>query len=104
MSSSRRWRLAALIAILTRGRDRWRGYLTAHGYPYHYFADLREYGVDSSGWYDRIHLTESATLRMLLALFEEHPALFSEYTDTEVLRGLLENASNPMDVLGELPQ
>ena len=27
MSSSRRWRLAALIAILTRGRDRWRGYL-----------------------------------------------------------------------------
>ncbi len=75
----------------------------AHDHHYYYFADVRNYDVDSSGWYDRIHLTESTTLRMLLALFDDHPLIFSEYTDTDVLRELLANAANPMDVLGELP-
>lgn len=74
------------------------------GYPYTYFADMRVYGVDSSGWYDRVHLTEAATLRMLLELFEDHPDTFAAYADTSVLRALLANASNPMDVLGELPR
>ena len=75
----------------------------AHGYHYHYVADLRAYDVDSGGWYDRIHLTESTTLRMLLLLFDAHPEIFAEFTDVAVARELLTNAANPMDVLGELP-
>ena len=75
-----------------------------YGFPYYYFADLRDLGAGSSGWYDSLHLTESNTLRMLLQLFDGHPEIFAAYTDTSVLRGFLANATNPMDVLGELPR
>lgn len=77
--------------------------LAAFGFHYHYFGDMRVYGADSNEWYDGQHMSESNSLRLILALLESHPTVFGRYVDAEQARALLENFTNPMDVLHELP-
>ena len=77
--------------------------LATFGFHYHYFGDMRVYGADSNEWYDGQHMSESNSLRMLLALLELHPTILERYIDAERARTLLSNFTNPMDVLHELP-
>jgi len=73
------------------------------GFHYHYFGDMRAYGASANEWYDGRHMSESNSLRMMLALFERHPDIFDPYTDREEVRNLLESYTNPMDIFHELP-
>jgi len=74
----------------------------AYGFSYHFINDLRSYGMADYDWIDTAHLTESGSLRLMLALFQQHPDLFERYTDINKVDSLLANYTNPMDVLREL--
>lgn len=76
----------------------------AYGFDYYYFDDLREYGAGYNDWYDGWHVTESNSLRMLNVIFQDHPELFADYVDIDAVQTLLDGFTNPMDVLGELPE
>ena len=75
----------------------------AYGYDYVYFDDPLALGADNHEWFDGHHLTESMSLRVLLALFRSYPELFSPYSSAETAVQLLADFTNPMDIFHELP-
>lgn len=77
--------------------------MSARRIHYHYFGDMSKWGAQENEWFDGYHMSESSSLRMMLALFESHPDLFSAYVDHERARDLLTGFTNPMDLFHELP-
>jgi len=77
--------------------------MATFGFDYHYYGDMRQYGADGTEWRDGRHLSESNSLRMLLALLESHPTILEPYIDAERACALLSNFTNPINVLHELP-
>ncbi len=74
----------------------------SYKYDYHNIADLRPFGAKHNDWYDSHHLTESGSLRLMLALFQAHPSLFASYVDVRKVENLLNSYTNPMDIFHEL--
>ena len=74
----------------------------SYNYDYHNIADLRPFGAKHNDWYDSHHLTESGSLRLMLALFQAHPSLFANYVDVKSAEILLDSYTNPMDIFHEL--
>ncbi|MCY4072320.1 MAG: hypothetical protein OXG60_13565 [Chloroflexi bacterium] len=72
-----------------------------HDFAYYFFDDMRELGADYGEWYDGHHSAESNSLRMILAMVEDHAELFAPYADHQAMNDLLHNFENPMDVFGE---
>ncbi|MCY4021566.1 MAG: hypothetical protein OXG39_19360 [Chloroflexi bacterium] len=70
-------------------------------FPYYFFGDMREWGAAYEEWYDGHHSAESNSLRMILAMIEDHAELFVTYADHQAINDLLRNFENPMDVFGE---
>lgn len=75
-----------------------------YGFTYYYFGDMRQWGAGYDEWYDGWHITESNSLRMLLAIFQSQQGLFAPYTDINAVQNILDTFTNPMDVMGELPE
>jgi hypothetical protein len=76
----------------------------SYGFSYTYFDDIRPLGAGYLEWYDSWHVTEAASLRMLQVIVANHAELFADYVDLATTQAILNTFTNPMDILGELPE
>ena len=96
-----RMRTSGAYSYMEKAVLRLEALFSLHKFPYYFFDDMRAWGAAYEEWYDGHHSAESNSLRMILAMVEDHAELFAPYASHQTISDLLRDFENPMDVLGE---